>query len=137
MKDNFDIGIDIVTISKVEDLISKYQDYLTGVYTEKEIAYCNSKRNARELFAARFAAKEAVLKALGLGLGKGIEWTDVETLSTNTGRPRICLHGKVREIADKRRIEAIKISLSHCKHYAVAQALVQHGGNNGVKDFTG
>jgi len=136
MNDYIDIGIDIVPISKVEELISKYKGYLTVVYTEKEIAYCSRKKNAKGLFAVRFAAKEAVLKALGLGLGKGIEWTDVETLSTNSGKPRVCLHGRVKEIAHKRQIEEIKISLSHCEHYAVAQALVQGTQNISKKNFS-
>jgi len=129
MSDNFDLGIDIVPISKVEDLISRHEDHLTEVYTEKEIAYCNGKKNAGAHFAVRFAAKEAVLKALGLGLGKGIEWTDVETLSANSGRPRICLHGRLEEIASRRHIGEIKISLSHCKDYAVAQAMVLYSPN--------
>lgn len=135
MNDYIDIGIDIVPVSKVEDLFSKYKDYLTEVYTEKEIAYCSRKKNSKEHFAARFAAKEAVLKALGLGLGKGIEWTDVETLSTNSGKPRVCLHGRVKEIAYKRKIEEIKVSLSHCEHYAVAQALVRYVNNRSKKNF--
>jgi holo-[acyl-carrier protein] synthase len=132
MSDNFDLGIDIVPISKVEDLISGYGDRLSEVYTEKEIAYCRGKKNAGAHFAVRFAAKEAVLKALGLGLGKGIEWTDVETLSSNSGRPRVCLHGKLEEIAYRRYVDEIKISLSHCEDYAVAQAMVRYT-RNGTK----
>ena len=126
MNNNYDIGIDIIPISKVEDLLSKYKAYITRVYTEREISYCSQKKNAHQHFAVRFAAKEAVLKALGLGMCKGIEWTDVETLITYSGKPRICLHGKVEEIACKRKIEEIKISLSHCEDYAIAQALVQY-----------
>ena len=110
MNDLIDIGIDIVPVSKVEELISGYKERLTEVYTAREIAYCSPKKNAGEFFAVRFAAKEAVLKALGLGLGKGIEWTDVETLSTNSGKPRVCLHGRLKEIAEKRKVEEIKIS---------------------------
>ena len=135
MNDYIDIGIDIVPISKVEELISKYKNHLTEIYTEKEIAYCSGKKNAEGLFAARFAAKEAVLKALGLGLGKGIECTDVETLSTNSGKPVVCLHGRVKEIAGKRQVEEIKISLSHCERYAVAQALVRHANDRSKKNF--
>ena len=129
MNNGIDIGIDIVPISEVEELISEYKDHLTEVYTEKEIAYCSGKKNAKGHFAVRFAAKEAVLKAFGFGVGKGIEWTDVETLSTNSGKPRVCLHGRVKEIAHKRQIEEIKISLSHCEHYAVAQALIRNVQN--------
>jgi holo-[acyl-carrier protein] synthase len=125
MHDLFDIGIDIVPISKIDDLVSNYGECITSVYTEREIAYCRGKKNAGEFFAARFAAKEAVLKALGLGLGKGVAWTDVETISTNSGKPRVYLHGKVEETARKRRIAGVKISLSHCRQFAVAQALVE------------
>jgi holo-[acyl-carrier protein] synthase len=129
MDNCIDIGIDIVPVSKVEDLISRYEDQLTEVYTKKEIAYCRGKKNAEEQFAARFAAKEAVLKALGLGIGKGVEWTDIETLGSNSGKPRICLHGRVKEIACRKQIDEVKISLSHCEQYAVAQALVRYPRN--------
>jgi holo-[acyl-carrier protein] synthase len=132
MTEEFDVGIDIVQISKVEGLISGYGDRLAEVYTEKEIAYCRGKKDAGAHFAVRFATKEAVLKALGLGLGKGIEWTDVETLSTNSGRPRVCLHGRLEEIARRRHIDEIKVSLSHCEDYAVAQAMVSYS-RNGTK----
>jgi holo-[acyl-carrier protein] synthase len=121
---NFNIGIDIVSISKIEEFISKHKNSLTTVFTAREIAYCEEKRKSEEHFAARFAAKESVLKSLGIGLGNGIEWTDVEILSSNSGKPRVCLHGEINEFASKRDIEKILISLSHCATHAVAQALV-------------
>ncbi len=121
---NMGIGIDIVPISKVEDLVSKHENFLTIVFTAREITYCKGKKKSEEHFAARFAAKESVLKALGIGLGKGIEWTDVEILSSNSGKPRVCLHGELNEIACKKNVEKIVISFSHCETHAVAQALV-------------
>ena len=121
---NVGIGIDIVSISKVEELISKHENFLTMVFTAREIAYCEEKKKSEEHFAARFAAKESVLKAVGIGLGGGIEWTDVEILSSNSGKPRVCLHGEIKEIACKKNVEKIIISLSHCETHAVAQALV-------------
>jgi holo-[acyl-carrier protein] synthase len=119
---NFNIGIDIVSVSKVGELISKHKEFLTTVFTAREIAYCEGKRKSEEHFAARFAAKESVLKAFGIGLG--IEWTDVEILSSNSGKPRICLHGEINEFACKKNVEKIVISLSHCETHAVAQALI-------------
>ena len=119
---NFNIGIDIVSVSKVGELISKHKEFLTTVFTAREIAYCEGKRKSEEHFAARFAAKESVLKAFGIGLG--IEWTDVEILSSNSGKPRVCLQGEVNEIARKKNVEKIVISLSHCETHAVAQALI-------------
>ncbi|MBE9592776.1 MAG: holo-ACP synthase [Proteobacteria bacterium] len=126
MKNNYNlnIGIDIVTVSKVGELISKHKEFLTTVFTAREIAYCEEKKKSGEHFAARFAAKESVLKALGIGLGKGIEWTDVEILSSNSGKPRVCLHGEINEFACKKNVEKIVISLSHCETHAIAQALV-------------
>lgn len=121
---NIGIGIDIVPIYKIKELISKHENSLATIFTEREIAYCQGKRNIEEHFAARFAAKEAILKAFGIGLGKGIEWTDIEILSSNSGKPRVSLHGKIKEIAFKKNIEKIVISLSHCETHAVAQALV-------------
>ena len=125
MPDHFDVGIDIVPIAKIDDLISNYRECLEKVYTKKEMDYCRGKRNTGEFFAARFAAKEAVLKALGIGLGKEVAWTDVETVSTNSGKPKVYLHGKVEEMARKQGICALKISLSHCEQFAIAQVLIE------------
>lgn len=123
-KYDFNIGIDIVSISKIEELISKHKNFLTTVFTAREIAYCEGKKKSEEHFAARFAAKESVLKALGIGLGKGVEVTGVEILSSNSGKPRVCLHGEINEFASKKNVDKIVISLSHCETHAVAQALV-------------
>jgi holo-[acyl-carrier protein] synthase len=92
-------------------------------------------KKSKEHFAARFAAKEAVLKAIGTGIGKEIDLKDVEILSSNSGKPRVCLHGRLKEIAFKRKIEKIELSFSHCDAYAVAQAMIiSKKENRGIKE---
>lgn len=93
------------------------------VFTEQEIAYCGGKRRRFEHLAARFAAKEAVLKAIGSGLGSRMRWTDVEVLRGPAGRPHVRLAGAVGEAATARGIADIDVSLSHTRDYAVAQAV--------------
>lgn len=94
------------------------------IFTARELRYCLGKRRAFEHMAARFAAKEAVLKALGSGLGQRMRWTDVEIVTSVLGRPRVELHGEVADWARRRRLAQVDVSLSHTRALAVAQAVV-------------
>ena len=93
------------------------------LFTEVEWAYCAGKKNRTAHLAARFAAKEAVLKALGTGLGAGMSWTDVEVLNDSSGRPRLVLHGRPAALVSGRGGTA-EVSLSHTRTYAIANAMV-------------
>ena len=93
------------------------------LFTDREVAYCNGKRRRFEHLAARFAAKEAVLKTIGTGLGSRMRWTDVEVVRGPAGRPEIRLLGAVATAASRRGIDTIDVSLSHTQDYAVAQAV--------------
>ncbi|MFO0794880.1 MAG: holo-ACP synthase [Candidatus Brocadiaceae bacterium] len=118
------IGIDIIEIKRIERVFSANENFLNRIYTEKEIKYCNPKRNKYQHFAARFATKEAMFKALGTGWVGNMKWTDIELLNDGTGKPYVNLYGGVKELANKKNIDNISVSLSHCQDYAIAQVLL-------------
>jgi holo-[acyl-carrier protein] synthase len=93
------------------------------VYTEREVRYCQARKHAIEHFAGRWAAKEAILKALGTGRSRGVAWTHIEVRNGQDGRPRVLVCGAAREIAREQGIGEILISISHCRTYATAYAL--------------
>ena len=115
------IGIDIEEVARV----FATPRGLTRVFTPQEIAYCQPKRRCFEHLAARFAAKEALFKALGTGLSGKLRWTDVEVRNEPSGKPSITLCGAARELADEMGVHAIFVSLSHTRQYAIAQVVLQ------------
>ena len=117
------IGTDIVECQRISDMIDKHQDiFLQKVYTEREIAYCSARKSSVQHFAGRWAAKEAILKALGTGWAKGIQWSDIEIINEEGGKPRVVLHGGASTVAQGCGIAEILISISHCQTFAVAYA---------------
>ena len=117
-------GTDIIEISRVEDSISSNigDKFLERVFTEKEIEYCESKNKQKyQHYAARFAAKEAVFKAISTGLKSkyDIEWKQIEVQNEESGRPFVLIHNDI-----SKQIEQIDLSMSHCKDYATANAVV-------------
>lgn len=118
------VGIDIIEIKRIERLFSANEGFLRRIYTEKEVEYCKQKKNKYQHFAARFASKEAMFKALGTGWVGNMKWTDIELLNDEMGRPYLNLYGSVKEMAEKKHIDNISVSLSHCKEYAIAQVLL-------------
>lgn len=116
------IGTDIEEIGRVKQLCERWGDrFLNRIFTLHEIGYCNSLADKYGSIAARFAAKEAILKAIGTGLSQGIRWKDIEILNNKNGKPIVKLHGKAREFADE---ENVLISLSHARTYVVAMAVI-------------
>jgi holo-[acyl-carrier protein] synthase len=99
--------------------------FVTRVYTDGEAAYCREMKRAEEHYAARFAAKEAVLKALGTGMRKGFSWKDIEVIVGELGQPSIRLTGGAADRADELGVNHIFVSLSHTKEYAVAQVVLE------------
>src|SRR5438552_14639763 len=119
------IGVDLVNIPRMRDVIDRWQDrFLRRVFTEAEIAYCRARRDPAPHFAARFAAKEAGLKALGTGLRLGMSWRDLEVRRDRGGPPVLVLRGRSREIARARGAERMLLALSHDGDYAIAQAML-------------
>jgi holo-[acyl-carrier protein] synthase len=121
------IGIDIVEVGRIQQLAEEHEAFLTRIYTESEISYCSRKKNRHQHFAARFAAKESVLKALGVGWARDVKWTDVEVVNDALGRPRINTYGEVKRLADEKNIKEILVSLSHTAGYAIASAQLVKG----------
>ncbi|MFA5383096.1 MAG: holo-ACP synthase [Eubacteriales bacterium] len=122
------IGADIIEIERLRILAEKYPGkFLNKIFTQGEVAYCNLRKNPFPSFAARFAAKEAVLKALGTGLAFGIRWRDVEIVTEIDQAPKISLHNKAVEIAVEKGIGKVLISISHDRDKALAFALVLGG----------
>lgn len=120
----FGIGTDITETSRVEQMIEKHGPvFLDRVYTSKEQQYCQPRKAAGQHYTGRWAAKEAILKAMGTGWAKGIHWTDIEVLNKMGGAPEVFLHGEAQVVCDQLGIDHIKISISHCKEYATAFAI--------------
>ncbi len=117
------IGTDIIECARIAQMIEKHGElFLTRVYTQQEIAYCSGRKAANQHYAGRWAAKEAALKALGTGWAHGIQWTDVEVINQQGGKPIVVLGGVARELCQRHGIEHMLISISHCRNYAVAYA---------------
>jgi len=117
-------GVDIVENERFATLLDRHPERARRrLFTEAELAYAAGKKREIEHLAARFAAKEAVLKALGTGWAGGIAWTDVEVTRADTGRPGVLLTGLAAETAAQLGISAWLLSLSHTEHYAMASAI--------------
>jgi holo-[acyl-carrier protein] synthase len=124
------IGADIVECLRIAQMIERHGElFLQRVFTPHEIAYCQDRKAATQHFAGRWAAKEAVLKAMGTGWTRGIAWQDVEVRNEFGGKPQIVLGGGAREICGNLGIERVMITISHCRHYATAYALAVNDGD--------
>jgi holo-[acyl-carrier protein] synthase len=122
------IGVDLVPISRMRAVIARWDErFLRRVFTESEIAYCRRRRDPAPHFAARFAAKEAALKALGTGLTLGIAWRELEVRREPGGPPRLVLSGRSREISLSRGSDRMLLALTHDGDYAMAQAMLVDG----------
>ncbi|MBN2333037.1 MAG: holo-ACP synthase [Deltaproteobacteria bacterium] len=119
------IGTDIVKISRIDELISRYGSRFLGrIFTPGEISYCQAKKAPALHFAARFAAKEALLKSLGTGLSGGISWQDVEVSRASGEAPAFILTGKAAGVCQERRITETWLSLSHEHEFALAFVII-------------
>ena len=105
-------------------MIERHGDlFINRVYTDHEIEYCRARKAATQHFAGRWAAKEAVLKALGTGWRRGIRWRDVEVRNQESGQPTIAMRGGARDVVEQSGIREMLISISHCRSHATAYAL--------------
>ncbi len=119
------IGIDIVEIKRLKKTSKKWgKAFLAKVYTNREIAYCMNKRYPYQHLAARFAAKEAIFKALGEVEKEFVGWKNIEIFNDANGKPGVFWHGDAEKTRKKRNISGAVVSLSHSDHYAVASAML-------------
>jgi holo-[acyl-carrier protein] synthase len=119
-------GIDIAEVPRIRHSIERFGDrFLKRIFTEGEIRYCDSKANRVERYAARFAAKEAAMKALGTGWNHGVRWRDCEVTRLPGGRPTIQFHGRAAEFASKLGVRNAALSISHTEEQAIAQVILE------------
>ena len=119
-------GIDIAEVPRIRQAIERFgARFLDRVFTPGEIRYCDSKANRFERYAARFAAKEAAMKALGTGWNHGVRWQDCEVTRMPGGRPTIAFQGKAAEFAAKLGVKNAALSLTHTAEQAIAQVILE------------
>src|SRR3990167_5490068 len=115
------VGVDIVKIGRIKTAVDRWgEKFMDRVFTEDEKNYSLSKYNPYPHLAARFAYKEALAKALGTGFGMGIKWKDIELIRNENGKPEAKLNGTVKELADRKNIKNVMVSVSHDTDYAIA-----------------
>jgi holo-[acyl-carrier protein] synthase len=120
------IGIDICEVARVREAIERFgQRFLRRVFTQAEREYCESKRNRIERYAARFAAKEAAMKAIGTGLRRGVTWQDFEIGREPGGRPTMIFKGKAAEFATRSGTKRSYLTMSHTSELAIAQVILE------------
>jgi holo-[acyl-carrier protein] synthase len=119
-------GVDISEVDRIEAAVKRFGDrFLKRVFTPAEVRYCMGKPNAAERLAARFAAKEAGMKAIGTGLRGGVTWQDVEVLRMPGQRPVLAFHGKAAEFAARLGCKRTHLSLSHTADQAIAHVILE------------
>jgi len=119
-------GIDIAEVPRIAATITRFGDrFLHRIYTAGEIVYCQSKANYTERFAARFAAKEAAMKALGTGWNRGVRWRDIEVVRRPGSRPTIQFHGVAAQFAQKLGAVNVALSISHTAEQAIAHVILE------------
>jgi len=121
-------GVDIAEVGRIKAAVERFGErFLKRVFTPAEVRYCMGKLNAAERLAARFAAKEAGMKAIGTGLRHGVTWQDVEVLRLPGQRPVLKFNGKAAEFADRLGCKRTHLSLSHTKEQAIAHVILEGG----------
>ncbi|MGA3141662.1 MAG: holo-ACP synthase [Verrucomicrobiota bacterium] len=120
------IGIDIIEVARIASSYEKFGErFVNRLLLADEIAYCLSHKNPAPFLAARFAAKEAISKAFGTGIGASLGWQDMEICKKESGEPFVVLHGKGKKLFKSRRAKRLLVSLSHTVNYAAATAILE------------
>ncbi len=125
----FGLGVDIIEIERIKESVDKYGDgFLSKIYTKTELDYCLSKANKYQHLAARFAAKEAVYKALTTGWHEKAGWQDIEIINEPNGMPQVNLKGKLETFLSNDK--SLKISMSHSRDYVTCVAIIFKSDNS-------
>jgi holo-[acyl-carrier protein] synthase len=121
------LGLDIAEIDRIEAAVTRHgAPFLERIYTTREVAYCESHKNKFERYAARFAAKEAAMKALGTGWRRGVRWRDIEVIRHASGKPALDLEGAARQIANDLGVKNISLTITHSGNLALAQVIFEN-----------
>jgi len=121
------LGLDIAEVDRMETAIGRHgAPFLERLFTPREVAYCESHKNRFERYAARFAAKEAAMKALGTGWSRGVRWRDIEVLNEPGGKPTLQLEGVAAEFAGRLGVKTISLSITHSGNLALAQVIFEN-----------
>ncbi|MSV29541.1 MAG: holo-[acyl-carrier-protein] synthase [Bryobacterales bacterium] len=119
-------GLDLAEVERIRAAIVRYGERFTGrIFTPLETAYAESKANRYERFAARFAAKEAGMKAIGTGWKRGVTWRDFEVANLPSGRPTLRLYGEAAKIAEKMGVKSVALSLTHTAQHGMAHVILE------------
>jgi holo-[acyl-carrier protein] synthase len=121
----YGIGVDLIEIARVQRVLTRTQRFISRVYTEAEQQYCNTKHPPYACYAARFVAKEAFLKALGMGLRQHMRWQDMEVCRNAMGKPSLVVSGYLQEQCRAQGIRHIHLSLAHSTSMAIAQVILE------------
>ena len=120
------IGIDVAEVNRIRDAIERHgRRFIDRIYTPKEIAYVERKANRFERYAARFAAKEAGMKAIGTGWRRGVRWQDFEVANLPSGKPTLRLHGVAARIAEQLKVRNVSLSLTHTAELGMAHVILE------------
>jgi holo-[acyl-carrier protein] synthase len=123
------IGTDLAEVGRIRRSIAQFGDrFLNRIYTAGERAYAASKANSPERLAARFAAKEAGMKAIGTGWSRGVRWQDFEVVNERSGRPVLRLSGVALSVANAMGVKRVSVSLTHTSEIALAVVILENGG---------
>ena len=118
------IGADITECLRIAQLIERHgEQFINRVYTAAEVRYCQSRRQSTQHFAARWAAKQAVLKALGIGSRGGVAWTDIEIRKAPSGQSAVAVQGAIKDLIERRGVGKVLVSIAHCRTHATAYAM--------------
>jgi holo-[acyl-carrier protein] synthase len=121
----FGVGIDIIEVDRVQDKLTRTPGLKEKLYTPTERSYCQSKKFPYQHYAARFAAKEAFMKALGTGWSQGVKFSEIEVRNLETGQPVIEIYGQAKKLCQAERITRFYVSLSHLQTKAVAMVVIE------------
>jgi len=119
------IGVDIVQIERVRKLVENYSEFMHQVFTAREIEFCQAKADSASSYAARFAAKEAMMKALSTGWNEKVNWLDIEVINEEQGNPILKIKGRTLRLMKKMGVYQTHLSLSHERDYALAFVVLE------------
>ena len=120
------VGLDLIEVGRFERDVARHGDgFLEELFSPQEIAYCRGMRRPYPFYAARFAAREALVKALGTGRGGSMSWRDAEVHKEASGKPFLLLHGETQRVADLMGVTRVHLSLTHTEEYAGATVVLE------------